>query len=223
MMMMPRYEYVYETVFTFLGKHGIAAYPVDPLKIAALLGIRLASFVKATQNTILRMDDICAFCGNPDGAVFTLLPESPYRHMILFNSAMPEQRQHFTIAEECAHVLLGHSDDPRFLLSRQSSDELYHAYEQEARAAAGLLLCSPKLLDMCKNVLDPKIISLACNISEECAAVRIRQHKCFGMDMRSIPAYQALPAPRISSTKAKAAMFQKLQSRRIPVKNFTRL
>lgn len=225
MMKIPRYDFVYEAVFSFLAEHGIFSYPIDHNQICSILGIRTATMVSVTQKTSLSTDDLYAFCGNSDGAVFTLLPDSPTRHTIIYNSAKPVQRQRFTIAEECAHVLLGHSDDPHFLVSRiggTNQDDLYRAYEQEARAAAGLLLCSPKIMNLCAQVLDPKIISLACDISETCAAVRIEQHKYYGQAMRAHPAYAALPAPRITSTQARAAIFKKLKTQ-CRVKKFAHL
>lgn len=211
MMINPRYDYVYDEVFSFLARHQITLYPVNVFEICQLLRTRIMTMTEIARQSHATVSDVCRICGNTDGAVFSLLSASRIEHTIAYNSAKPIQRQHFTIAEECAHVLLGHACDPRFYIARTANHELYQVYEQEARAAAGLLLCSPKILDLCANALDPKIVSLACDISETCAAVRIDQHRCFGQVMRAHPAYASLPAPRITSSKARAALFQKLK------------
>lgn len=208
----PDYSFVYDTVFRFLGRQQICHYPVDLSAICKALHIHMLGSAEAARRTGLSFHDIDVLCGNTDGAVFALEQGGHLFHTLVYNSAQPILRQRFTIAEECAHVLLKHTRDVRFNAGSSLYDEnFYQVCEREARAAAGLLLCSPKLLQLCAHALKPRIVALACGISQGCAAVRIAQHHAFGEQMCVSPAYAALPVPVIDAPAARAALHRQLR------------
>lgn len=198
-MIEPRYAYVYDTVFRFMVAHRVGGMPQNLERIAHILKIPILTVTQVSKKSGLSREEIIDLCGNEDGAVFACqyAENAPLRHSIIINDDIAvNERTRFTIAEECAHVLLGHTQDSRFNCGAEAYDEtVYQVYEQEARAAAGLLIVSPRVLQLCKNrgVLNAPTISTLCQVSLSCARVRIAHFEAHFEEMSRSCYYGRLP------------------------------
>lgn len=134
-------EEVIRVALDFIGAMPAYPLPVAPAALCERAGVKLRTVSEFAAASGMAREDIYAVLGNRDGAAF-LAPDG--ERCILFNDAAAKNRLRFTLCEELAHLLLGHPRDPGFRLFAQSYDEAdYARAEEEAKAAACLLLCPP--------------------------------------------------------------------------------
>ena len=115
--------------------------PVDIQALCHTFGARMTTIDDAVA---LGLDkDIVLKCiGSKDGVA----NEGRKVWGIIYDKNAPVNRLRFTLSEELMHHLLGHTRDPRFNALDPSYDHAtYMQYEEEAKAAAGMLLVSPLL------------------------------------------------------------------------------
>lgn len=138
--------------------------PVDVAALCRVCGARLMPLSELTEGGMAR-SAVFAVWGNPDGVAMS----SGRRWTIGYNDRTAPNRIRFTMAEELMHLLLGHTEDRRFALARQSYDEeSYQRYETEAKRAAGMLLLPPSVYFRYRSVCAPAAIARLCRISESC-------------------------------------------------------
>lgn len=115
--------------------------PVDIEALCHTFGARMTTIDDAVALG-LDEDTVLKCIGNKDGVA----NEGRKVWGIIYNKNAPVNRLRFTLSEELMHHLLGHTKDPRFNAISPSYDHAtYMKYEEEAKAAAGMLLVSPLL------------------------------------------------------------------------------
>lgn len=163
------YNKVYKAAFPFLHKLDVQSLPVSVDMLTDSLGIEttpLSQYINAGFDK----DEIFQVWGNKDGVV----QKSNDRIVIAYNDEQTLQRQRFTIAEECSHILLDHLENKSFSIFDQSyTYEQYQQCEVEARACAGLLLFPPNFYYDYLEHLPVEIIATCCGISLSCAETRV--------------------------------------------------
>lgn len=168
------------------------AYPL-PLNITALcraLGLELCPLSETVRLSGLSAGELCALWGNPDG----VLQRRGGRCRIDFNDARPPLRQRFTLCEEISHYLLGHLDEPGFsVFSQDYREEVYQRCEEEARFAAGLLLCPPRWFFAHEEELSERALMRRCGVSLACARHILGDYERFGALIRACPGFGFAP------------------------------
>lgn len=168
------------------------SYPL-PLNIEALcrtLGLELRPLSAIRRESGMSAAEICALWGNPDGALQRL----GGRSVIAYNDARPPRRQRFTLCEEIAHHLLGHPDEPGFSAFRQDyREEVYRRCEEEARFAAGMLLCPPRWFFAHEKELGEYALMRRCEVSLACARHILADCARLGEEIRACPTYGFVP------------------------------
>lgn len=176
-----------DTIEQVLHFQSANAYPL-PLNVEALcrtLGIGLRPLSEIVRQSGLSAREVCALWGNPDGA----LQRVGGRYVIAWNDAKPLRRQRFTLCEEASHCLLGHLDEPGFSAASQDyREEVYQRCEQEARFAAGLLLCPPRWF-FAQGALTEGAVSRRCAVSPACARRILADYARWGEAIRACPTY----------------------------------
>ena len=164
-----------------------------PLNIEALcraLGIGLRPLSQIVRESGLREEEVCACWGNPDG----VLMRAGGHGLIAYNDARPPLRQRFTLCEEIAHWLLGHLDEPGFSAFRQDyREEVYRRCEEEARLAAGLLLCPPRWFFAQRPAPSAQELKRRCGVSLACARHILGDYERWGEAIRACPTYGFAP------------------------------
>lgn len=114
--------------------------------------------------------------------------------MIGYNDARPARRQRFTLCEEIAHRLLGHLDEPGFsAFSQDYREEVYRRCEEEARTAAGMLLCPPRWFFAHQQELTERALMRRCGVSLACARHILGDYARLGAEIRACPTYGFVP------------------------------
>ncbi|MCR5664247.1 MAG: ImmA/IrrE family metallo-endopeptidase [Oscillospiraceae bacterium] len=164
-----------------------------PLNVEALcraLGLTLRPVTELARESGLGEEEIFALWGNRDG----VLQRCGERYVLGYNDARPPRRRRFTICEEAAHFLLGHLDDPDFQVFRQSyGEERYRDCEEEARFAAGLLLCPPRWFFRWRDALTEAALARRCAVSPACARRILDDYARFGALIRGAPSFGFAP------------------------------
>ncbi len=178
-----------EEILHFQCGHGYSL----PLNIEALcrgLGLELRPLSAIVRESGLSAAEVCALWGNPDG----VLQRLGGRGVICFNDARPPRRQRFTLCEEAAHWLLGHLDEPGFSAFEQDyRPEVYQRCEEEARFAAGLLLCPPRWYFAHEPELTERALMRRCEVSLACARHIRADYARYGAEIRACPTYGFVP------------------------------
>lgn len=178
-----------EQVLHFQCGHG---YPL-PLNTEALcrsLGLELRPLSEIRRESGMEAAEICALWGNPDG----VLQRLGGRFVLCWNDARAPRRQRFTICEEVSHFLLGHLDEPGFsIFSQDYREEVYQRCEEEARFAAGLLLCPPRWYFAHEAELSERALMRRCGVSLACARHILADYARYGELIRSCPTYGFAP------------------------------
>lgn len=188
-----RFE-VYNTVFKFMIEHNIHSVPVKAVEIANLIDAELIPLSTLAKQSGLSSEDIISVLGSHDGVTCAYHTQNKNVHKIIYNDKQSKERIRFTCLEECSHILLGHTEDPRFGIFSQSYEEMvYQKYEKLARIAAGLFLCPPQLYFKYKSNLSTGALMEMCDISEACAKVRKGTLLRFESEIKAHPLYSALP------------------------------
>lgn len=183
---------IYTRVFSFLIAHNIQV-PIDIRFLCALLNVDLVPLSQIENDTGLSMWDVFEIWGNEDGAANVICSGSRRTYKIAYND-YTSRRSMFTIAEEIGHIILGHLEDPSFsIFSQTYKDETYLKYEEEARIAAGLLICPPKFYYENEKYLNEAKLSDLCHITKKCAHVRIGILNKYRDEINTHPLYDKLP------------------------------
>ncbi len=164
-----KYKDARDAAWRVLLDSGVASLPVDLPGVCRALrcglysysdGMRLIRAFRAQKQTELS-----------DG--FTILYRgTPY---IFYNDAAPEGRQHFTIAHEIGHVVLGHMTKGHYLLCRVKKGQRGED-EIQANQFAARLLAPACVLDALDAVTAERIAAL-CGLSMEAAGYRSERMK----------------------------------------------
>ena len=180
---------VIEQLLHFQCAHGYSL----PLNIEALcrtLGLELCPLSAIVRESGMSAEEVCAFWGNPDG----VLQQLGARRRIAYNDAMPPARRRFTLCEEISHHLLGHLDEPGFSAFRQDyREEVYQRCEEEARFAAGLLLCPPRWYFAHEKELTERALERRCGVSAACARHILADYARWGDRIRACPTFGFAP------------------------------
>ena len=152
-----RFE-VYNTVFNFMIEHNINSVPVKAVEIANLIDAELIPLSTLAKQSGLSSEDIISVLGSHDGVTCVYHTQNKNVHKIIYNDKQSKERIRFTCLEECSHILLGHTEDPRFGIFSQSYEEMvYLKYDELARIAAGLFCvhhsCSLNISRICLRAL----------------------------------------------------------------------
>ena len=141
-----------------------------PINIEALchtFGARMTTIDDAVALGLDR-DTVLKCIGNKDGVA----NEGRKVWGIIYNKNAPVNRLRFTLSEELMHHLLGHTKDPRFNAISPSYDHAtYMKYEEEAKAAAGMLFVSPLLYHRFSRTLTKAGMADLFGVSEACVHV----------------------------------------------------
>ena len=138
-------ENIYHTITGFLREYGFERAPVPLGEVCAALGIELVPLTRSMMQGFSK-GFIFRLWGNTDGALQVVIKRGKVYAKIGYNDFVRPERRRFTIAEEICHFLLGHYTDRRCDKTSSTFDtEWYQHCEQQARLAAGLLLCPPNI------------------------------------------------------------------------------
>lgn len=141
----------------------VATLPADPLRLARLYGVRVLP-LSWYEDRGLPSAELFQVWGNVDGVA----SKQDNTYTINYNDRAPHHRARFTLTEELMHILLGHVNDPRFSVwSQDYSADIYQAYENEAKTAAGLVLFPASLWERHQRASD-RAISKVCDLSTAC-------------------------------------------------------
>ena len=161
-------ENIFHTITAFLREYGFHTAPTPLGRVCEVLGIELVPLTKSMLQGFGK-GFVFRLWGNSDGALQIVLKDGNVYAKIGYNDLMRPERVRFTIAEEICHFLLGHYTDRRCDKNAAVFDaDYYMNCEQQARLAAGLLLCPPDIY----NAVAPKSIKeigAVFAISDSCA------------------------------------------------------
>jgi hypothetical protein len=182
-----RRQELYSQMLGFMNKNKANVVPLDIFALCRRVGIRLVKLSELSWACGISPGEAFSVWGNEDGVI--CLYEG--RHTIVYNDSKPLRRIRFTLCEEIAHMVFGHTADPDFMVFRQHYDqEKYALYDEEARIGAGLLVCHPKLYYAHKRILTPENLSEICNITLPCAKARCEIFDRYELEIRYNQVYQ---------------------------------
>ncbi len=171
--MMTASERAVVAVVNELVRKYVYRLPVDVAALCTLCGARLMPLSELTDRGMER-SAVFAVWGNPDGVAMS----SSTRWAIGYNDRAAANRIRFTLAEELMHLLLGHTEDERFALARQSYDEeSYQRYEAEAKHGASMLLVPPSVYFRYRTVCAPAALARLCRVSTACVRTAARWYE----------------------------------------------
>lgn len=148
-----------------LIERNVYSLPVDVMAICRAYNIDVVPLSYYTEQG-MTPKDLFTIWGNPDGVASTCQGRS----VINYNDRAKENRARFTLSEELMHVLLGHTEDPRFSVFSQSYEpEVYAQYEREAKTAAAMLLFPASLWLRHGREATDAAFARVCRISKACA------------------------------------------------------
>lgn len=192
-----RRQKVYTTIFKFITNNHIATLPIDIEAIAKILNAKIVPLSQIVTEGRLTEQEVLNIWKNEDGCVHCYSDKHGQAHYkVAYNDRKPYRRIRFTIVEELSHIILGHTACSDFNVFCQSySEEKYRKFDEDARIAAGILLCSPKFYYHTAHKHDAKSLATICDITESCAKTRICVFTKFESEITRNPYYAALPVP----------------------------
>ena len=162
--MTERERRVVRTANELVRRHGLTL-PVDVAALCRHYGARLVTLSELERRGMSR-EAVFAVWGNRDGVAMS----GRRGRAIGYNDRAAEKRIRFTLAEELMHLLLGHTEDARFAVGRQSyDDDTYARYETEAKRGACLLLVPPTVYFRCRCRGSLAALARLCRVSRACA------------------------------------------------------
>ncbi len=163
-MMTERERAVVRLANELCARHALTL-PVDIETLCRHYGARLCTLSELEAQG-LDSETVFALWGNRDGVAMA----SRRGRLIGYNDRAAENRIRFTLAEELMHLLLGHTEDARFAVGRQSyDDDTYARYETEAKRGACLLLVPPTVYFRCRCRGSLAALARLCRVSRACA------------------------------------------------------
>lgn len=143
---------------------GVFLLPVDVEQLIRVYGGKLTT-LEDCESLGLDRKVVVRCMGNKDGVA----TRGRHGWGVIYDKNAPVNRLRFTLAEEFMHTMLGHTLDPRFnALDPSYSEEVYAAYEEEAKVAAGLLLIPPSAWRRCGG---DAAVGKVCGVSAACVFV----------------------------------------------------
>ena len=156
--------------------------PVDVEALCRCYGARLYTLSELEAQG-LDSETVFALWGNRDGVAMA----SRRGRSIGYNDRAAAKRVRFTLAEELMHLLLGHTEDPRFLVGEQSYDaETYAHYEAEAKRGACMLLVPPTVYFRCRERGGPAALARLCEVSGACAWTAAQYYEQNEKELRAL-------------------------------------
>ena len=147
-----------------ISNQWVYTLPVDMEALCHVYGGKLTTLEDCEAMGLDRAR-VVACMGNKDGVA----TRGKRGWGIIYDKNAPVNRLRFTLAEEFMHTVLGHTLDRRFnALDPTYDEEVYRAYEEEAKVAAGLLLIPPRTWRRCGGDAS---VGKACGVSVACAYV----------------------------------------------------
>lgn len=196
-----RRQTLYSKMLRFMINNKVNAIPVDLTTLCRTAGVDLVPLSKLLRETDLNPSDVFSLWGNEDGAVHV----HNGKHRIAYNDEAPPCRTRFTLCEEIAHIVYGHTQDPNFNMFSQSyNPQKYAQYDEEARLGAGFLICHPRFFYSYEQYLSPESLSTLCDISLSCARARHQIFTKYKEEITSNIAYQFTSIPRTKMNLRKA-------------------
>lgn len=186
---------IYDKVFQLLIDCHITMLPVSLNRILDFLEVSMIPLSRIIRGSRLSKEEILKVWGNNDGHLMANLDHGKEKLQIAYNDLdIPKGRIRFTISEEIAHIILEHYKDNMYRISNPTKwcDETYQQHEIQARLAAGLILCPPPVFDLIPSYLNIKAISGLCNITTECARMRLSMLLQHGYEIQSRNLYGIL-------------------------------
>ncbi len=156
--------------------------PVDVAAICPVYGARLMPLSELEQKG-LDAETVFAVWGNRDGVAMA----SRRGRTIGYNDRAAEKRVRFTLAEELMHLLLGHTEDERFLVGEQSYDPATYAlYEAEAKRGAAMLLVPPTVYFRFRGLYGIAGVARLCRVSHACAWTAAQYYEQNERELRAL-------------------------------------
>jgi len=156
--------------------------PVDVAALCPLYGARLVTLSELEEKGMDR-DTVFALWGNRDGVAMA----GRRGRAIGYNDRAAEKRIRFTLAEELMHLLLGHTEDARFLVGEQSYDDaVYARYESEAKRGACMLLVPPTVYFRYRELYGVAGIARLCRVSQACAWTAAQYYERNESELRAL-------------------------------------
>ena len=175
--------------------------PVSMERISSILNAKIVKLSDIISQTGLSEDQIFAIWGNKDGSVMACCDNGEFKYKIAYNDNMPKERIRFTLAEECCHIILNHTSDRCFNIFNQSYvEKTYNLYDEEARIAAGILLCPPQFYYKHSAKMTIALMCEFYQISEKCAHARKDIYEKYRYEIQSNSFYNNLPRIYINPT-----------------------
>ncbi|MBC5737084.1 ImmA/IrrE family metallo-endopeptidase [Lawsonibacter faecis] len=188
-----RRQQLYSEMLRFMRANRVNTVPLDIGALCARAGVELVPLSQIVRETGLTEQEVFSIWGNRDGAVNA----HGDRHRIAYHDGLPAGRVRFTICEELAHMVYGHTADAAFNIFSQAYDaEKYAQYDEEARLGAGLLVCPPKFYYTYERFLTPRSLAEICQITLPCARVRQEVFIKYRDEIERNMAYQFAPLPQ---------------------------
>lgn len=167
-----RLREIIHVVNTVVDRH-IYTLPVNIEALCHTFGARMTTIDDAVALGLDR-DVLLACMGNKDGVA----TRGRKVWGIIYDKNAPVNRLRFTLSEELMHHLLGHTQDARFNAISPSYDHAtYMQYEEEAKAAAGMLFVSPLLYHRFSRTLTKAGLAELFGVSEACLHVVSRLYE----------------------------------------------
>lgn len=189
-----RQQQIYSAIFLTMISVGTISLPLDVEELCSVLGIELCPLSEILEGTGLSSEDVFRIWGNRDGVCM----HHGNQRKIAYNDYLPRGRTRFTICEEVAHFIIGHTKDQRFnIFDQQYDHDTYKRYEEEARMGAGLLLCQPQYFYRHTDLLTPEVVAYLCDITGCCAKVRCDILTRYKRDITQNPYFDVLPQPEL--------------------------
>lgn len=206
-----RRQELYSKILCFMKLHRVDTVPIDLPSLCKSAGVVLTSLSEIMYNTGLTPEDVFAIWGNEDGAVNA----HNGIHRIAINDFLSPGRIRFTICEELAHMVFGHTSDPDFNMFHQSyAPNKYTQYDEEARLGAGMLICHPKFYYTHERFLSPNYLADICGITVPCATARCDIFKKYRAELEKNLSYQLSSIPRTKVNLRQYEMAWRYEMRR---------
>ena len=162
-------------------RHGLTL-PVDVEALCRFCGARLYTLSELERRG-LDSETVFALWGNRDGVAMA----SRRGRSIGYNDRAADVRIRFTLSEELMHLLLGHTEDPRFFVGEQSYDDLTYArYEAEAKRGACMLLVPPTVYFRYRALYGHAAIARLCGVSRACVWTAAQYYERNESELRAL-------------------------------------
>lgn len=202
-----RRQKLYSEMLCFMKLHKANTVPINLSGLCQSAGVQLLPLSSIIRDVGLSASDIFKIWGNEDGAINAYNEH----YCIAFNDSQSPRRIRFTICEELAHMVYGHTKDAEFNVFSQNYDiEKYLQYDEEARLGAGFLACHPRFFYTYERFMNPRYLSEICNISLACATARCEIYDKYRDEIRRNISYQYSIMPK---TEANLRWYEKMAHR----------